>query len=488
MARQPVDDRFKGFGRFVRKCIKDWDVPGLAVAVLEKGCTVYTGAFGLRDTRRNLPVTEDTLFGIASCTKSFTATALGILADEGMLSWDKPVRDVMPAFRMHDEAATERMTPRDLLTHRCGLPRHDYVWVTSTVSRAELLGRLRHLQPSKDLRSTFQYNNLMYLAAGMLVEHLTGKTWETFLRERILSPLGMDNTRFWMDDFSGVDDLAVGYYRLRDHLRPHPEPLGSHKQPPAIAPAGGLASNLADMGRWLQMQMNGGKIGRRRIISEDNLREIHAPQFVVPGPYPYKELLDAAYGMGWIIQPYRGYRMVRHSGNYAGFNAQMAFMPGESLGAIVLTNIGASPLETVVPLNAFDRLLGLDAVPWNARLKREDKKQKAQAKTRKKPARQRGTRPSLAQRDYVGEYEHPGYGRISVSHENKRLRLSYNALTYRLAHHHYDVFELTRPNSEEDWKASFRLDKDGKITAVAIPFEPAVDDIVFTRIEPDAEE
>ncbi|MFH1573696.1 MAG: serine hydrolase, partial [Acidobacteriota bacterium] len=431
--------------------------------------------------------TEDTLFGIASCTKSFTATALGILADEGMLSWNKPVRDLMPAFRMHDSMATERMTPRDLLTHRCGLPRHDYMWVTATASRADLFDRLRHLQLSKDLRSAFQYNNLMYLAAGMLVERLTGKTWETFLRERILSPLGMDDTRLWMDDFSGAGDIAVGYYRLKDKLRPHQEPLGSNKQPPAIAPAGGLASNLADMCRWLQLQMNGGKIGRRRIISEDNLREIHAPQFVVPGPYPHKELLDAAYGMGWIIQPYRGFRMVRHSGNYAGFNALMAFMPGESLGAVVLTNIGASPLETVVPLNAFDRLLGLDEIPWNTRLKREDKVQKAKAKTRRKPVRERGTRPSHALENYAGDYEHPGYGRIAVSLEKKRLKLRYNALTYRLAHHHYDVFELTRPNSEEDWKASFRLGKDGKITAVAIPFEPAVDDIVFTRVEPGEE-
>ena len=370
MTKRREDACFEGLGHAVKRWMVDWNVPGLALAVVKDRQVIHTGSYGLRDTRRGLPVTVETCFGIASCTKSFTATAIGILVDDGLLDWDKPVRDYLPAFQMRDTVATERMTPRDLLTHRCGLPRHDYVWVTSPATRLELLGRLRYLESSKDLRTAYQYNNLMYLAAGVLVEHMTGRTWEQFVRERILDPLKMDATRFWSDDFSRTEEVAVGYYKLGNRLRRHPEPLGSKKQPHAVAPAGGLASRVEDMCRWLQLQMAGGKAGRRVLISKENLSAIHSPQFVVPGSSMGEELLDAAYGMGWIIQPYRGRRLIRHSGNYAGFNSSMSFMPGESLGVVVLTNVGASPLEMIVPFNVYDRLLGLDAVPWNARQRR----------------------------------------------------------------------------------------------------------------------
>ena len=277
MAKSKINDQLKWFGRFVRRSMKDWDIPGAAVGIVKGGRTIYTKGFSLRDVNHDLPVTENTLFGIASCTKAFTATAIGILVDEGKLAWDKPVREYLPEFKMYDPVATEQATLRDLLTHRTGLPRHDMVWSDPSATREELLKRLGHLMPSKDFRSVYQYNSLMYMAAGAVLEKVTGQTWEQFVKERILFPVGMNDSRFWTDDFSKEDNLALGYLNTERGIRPAPRYAGSHNMPYAIAPAGSIVSNVGDMCRWLQLQMRAGKIRGNVIVSERNLSEIHTP-------------------------------------------------------------------------------------------------------------------------------------------------------------------------------------------------------------------
>src|SRR5215468_6078573 len=210
---------FNGFDGFVEQVMKDWKVPGLAVAVVKDGKVIYAKGFGYRDVKKGLKVTPDTLFAIGSCSKAFTATAMAILADEGKLDWDKPVRNYLPDLMLHDGYATEHIRPRDLVTHQSGLPRHDMVWYGSPLSRKELYDRLRYLEPSRPLHAKYQYNNLMFMTAGLLVERLSGVTWEQFVRTRILDPLGMKNTNFSVSDSEKSSDFAQPYSEVKGQTR-----------------------------------------------------------------------------------------------------------------------------------------------------------------------------------------------------------------------------------------------------------------------------
>src|SRR5579885_1593422 len=191
-----VSKQLEGIEDFVRRMLEEWKVQGCAVAIIKDGEILLSQGFGLRNTAEGLEVTPETLFPIASCTKAFTATSVALLADEGKLDWDTPVRKYLPSFRLFDSFATERMTPRDLVTHRSGLPRHDLMWYHSTRSRQELFDRLQYLEPSKDFRSLWQYQNLMYMTAGYLAGEVAGQSWEDLVQKRLFDPLGMTSSNF----------------------------------------------------------------------------------------------------------------------------------------------------------------------------------------------------------------------------------------------------------------------------------------------------
>ena len=196
------------FDDFVNQAIKDWKVPGAAVAVVQGDKVILLKGYGYRDLEKQLPVTPNTLFAIGSITKSFTVSTMGMEMDEGKVDWDKPVRDYLPAFKMYDPVLTEQMMIRDLITHRSGLPRHDMVWYSSDFSREDIIRRLQFLEPNKPLRSTFQYNNLMFMTAGYIAGLLNGKSWEDTVRERIFTPLGMNGTNFSLKDTQNSPDFA----------------------------------------------------------------------------------------------------------------------------------------------------------------------------------------------------------------------------------------------------------------------------------------
>ncbi|MDE2978859.1 MAG: serine hydrolase, partial [Acidobacteriota bacterium] len=208
---QSVEERLEGFDEWVESVMTEWKVPGLGVAIVEDGKTVYARGYGWRDIERELPVTPDTLFAIGSNTKSFTATLLAMQVDDGALAWDEPVRTVLPEFHLHDPVATAQMTAADLLSHRSGLPRHDLYWLATGKSRAEMLAGLHHLEPSATFRSSFQYQNLMYMTAGKVSERIGGKSWEELVEERILRPLGMKRANFSVTRMQEDDDFSYGY-------------------------------------------------------------------------------------------------------------------------------------------------------------------------------------------------------------------------------------------------------------------------------------
>ncbi|HZM85412.1 MAG TPA: serine hydrolase domain-containing protein, partial [Blastocatellia bacterium] len=341
-----------GLDGFVEQVMKDWHVPGLAVAIVKDGKVVYAKGFGYRDVKKGLKVSPDTLFAIGSCSKAFTATSLAILSGEGKLDWDKSVRDYLPDFRLQDAYATAQLRPRDLVTHQSGLPRHDLVWYGSTLSRKEIYDRLRYLEPSRPLHARYQYNNLMFMTAGVLIERISGSTWEEFVRRRLLDPLGMKTSNFSVNDSQKTSDFSLPYQEENGQVKEIP-----FRNIDAIGPAGSINSSVNEMTRWLFLQLGKGKFDGRQIIPEKNLAETHTPQIVAGGDLKYDESFYSSYAMGWAVTSYRGHPALAHSGGIDGFTSAVRFLPKDQLGVVVLTN-SSSPASGLIASNAVDRMLG----------------------------------------------------------------------------------------------------------------------------------
>ena len=485
--REPRIDP-KDFSAFVDKTLAEWKVPGVAVAVVKGGKIILAEGYGYRDVPNKLPVTPRSIFAIGSSSKAFTATALGILVDEKKLDWDKPVRDYLPAFRLQDESASARMTPRDLLCHRSGLARHDLAWIGSAFSRKELFDRMRFLEPNADFRSIFEYNNFMFMTAGYLAGEVTDSTWEDVVRTRIFEPLGMKDSDFSIKDSRKKPDVSLPYGEKEDKVIELP-----FRDIDAMGPAGSINSNVLDMAQWVLLNLNKGKAGDKQVISEAGLAEIHSPQMVIrDGAFrileKYPEMSSSSYGLGWIITQYRGHPWIHHGGNVDGFTAFVTFFPRDDIGVVVLSNMNGSFVPEIIALNVADRLMELDQVPWSARYREILDKGKAQAEKRKAEGdkdRKMGTRPSHPLEDYAGEYVHPAYGTLAVLKDGDGLRMTRNGMTFTATHYHYDVFDISTEaiGMKLTFKASFALDLKGSVASVSVPFglEAGIKDIVFTR-------
>jgi len=471
----------EGLDAFVSEVMKEWKVPGLAIAVVQDGKVILSKGYGLRDVSRNLPVTPKTLFAIGSITKSFTVSVLGMLVDEGKLDWDKPVRDYLPGFQLYDPAASERITPRDMVTHRSGLPRHDYVWYNANFTRKEMVERLRYLEPSKDLRSLWQYNNLMFMTAGYMAAQIARMKWEDLVRSRILVPLGMTSSNFSVYDSEKSPDFAQPYGKDKEEVKLIPfRPIDE------IGPAGSINSNVEDMSQYVLFHLSKGKRGETQLLSESNAFQSQTPQMVISGAPTFPELGFNSYGMALLISAYRGHRLVEHGGGIDGFSALLSFMPQDGIGMIILTNLGGNPLPQILSFNVYDRLLGLEQIPWGQRFKERQKKQEESEQEAKKKGytpRREGTHPSHELKEYAGEYENPGYGIVRIELANDELRMTFNRMTSPLKHFHYDLFEI--PENPLDpfqrMKVSFTTNLKGDIGSLSIPLEPNVKEIVFTR-------
>jgi CubicO group peptidase (beta-lactamase class C family) len=484
--KAPLD--LAGFDAFVEQTMKEWDVPGAAVAIVRDGKVVLAKGYGWRDVENKQPVTPRTLFAIGSITKSFTVAALASLVDAGKVEWDKPVREYLPDFRMHDPMATERLTPRDMVTHRSGLPRHDALWYNSTFTRKELVHRLRYLEPSKDLRQLFQYNNLMYLTAGYLTGELMGTTWEDAVRKNIFAPLEMKRTNFTVTESQKSDDFAMPYERGKVEGKDVVKKIG-FRGLDEMAPAGSINSSVEEMANYLTMYLSGGKFGDKQVLSAANITDMTTPQMVIPGALLFPEVGHSAYGMGLFVTSYRGRKLVHHGGNIDGFSALMAFLPQEKTGVVVLTNMSGTPVPSFVTYNVWDRVLGLGQVGWSKRfLDRRAQSEAAEEEAKKQglTPRKAGTRPSHDVAEFVGEYEHPGYGVVRIEPGNPEpgeLKITYNRFTSPLKHFHYDVFEVPPDPFDrlQRTKVLFHTGVNGEVSGLYIAMQPDVKDIFFTR-------
>jgi len=475
------------FDAYVQRVMSDWKVPGAAIVIVKDGKVVLSKGYGVRDVKNNLPVTEQTLFPIASISKSFTVATLGTLASEGKLDWDKPVREYLPDFRLYDDVLTDRVTPRDLVTHRTGLPRHDATWYRSDLTREEMYSRLRYLEPNRDLRREFQYNNLMFMTAGYMAGKLAGSTWEDAVSTRIFKPLGMSSSNFdFGASFKSAADVAHPY-RKDDQEVAHEAPI--YPGDPALGPAGAIVSNLSDMTQYLLMYLNHGKHGDQQIISPADIRQMTTPQMVIRSSDVDPEIGYAHYGMGLFVTTYRGHKYVNHGGNLDGFSLLISFLPDDNIGSVILLNMEASSLREVLSYNINDRMLGLDQIDWSKReLDRYFAFKKASDEAREKNyvPRREHTQFSHPIDEYVGEYSNPAYGIVAIERagDADKLKLTFHTMQSTAEHWHYDVWRVPHNPLDllQETEIMFNTDWEGNIASLSCSLEPNVREIVFTRM------
>lgn len=485
---QTTDKRLAGLDTFINRILKEWSAAGVTIAVVEKNKVLLAKGYGYKDYENKVPVTENTLFAIGSCTKAFTSSLLSFPMKDGKLDLNKPVNSYLPELRFIKDEMTNNITTRDMMCHRTGLPRHDLAWYSSKTRRDSLLYIIRYFEPSAPLRQLWQYNNFMFLAQGSLAEKLSGKTWEELIKEKIFTPLGMNASNTSMNDHQKAPDFSFGYREEDGKLIKM-----KFMNIDAIGPAGSINSNAKDMANWVMMWINGGKFNGKEILSASYCNEAMSSQMVINGRLPTKEQPDVYmnnYGFAWFLGSYRGHYRVEHGGNIDGFSSNTSFYPSDSIGVFVSVNQNGSPLPNIIRNTIVDRLLSLKFRDWHRIQKDAADKAKAAAKdlVKKDSAQQKkGTKPSHSVIDYTGVYKNDGYGAITIYQDKDSLKGSYNGLKFKLNHYHFDYFNFAFAADEADideenaMKGLFTINVKGEIESLKLPLESAVDAIEFKK-------
>ena len=477
-----------GFDELMAETLPKWNVPGVAVSIVKDGQVVLAKGYGVRDPATGQPMTKDTLFPIASMTKAFTSFDVGLLMDEGRVSFDAPVAAYLPGFALKDPAASAGLTLRDMLSHRSGLPRHDAIWYhTAALTREALLARMPFLEPSAPLRAKWQYNNLMFILSGLVVDRVSGGPWENFTAERIFKPLEMTRTTLSPEQAAVDPDHSGG----RGILCGKPVNVPLFRNSPILNPAGGIYSCAGDLANWMGVHLTDGTFKGKAIVQPATLAEIHRPQMLTGQTVREPENVPIGYAMGWFNNLYRGHMMVSHGGNLPGSSTIVALLPEQRLGVVVLVNYSGSELRDALPKAIFDRFLGATGKDWlGEALARKNAGEAAEvtARSNKGGSRVPNTQPSHALADYAGDYADPGYGSLTIRLEGDHLVAKYNDDSAPLEHWHYDVFDAATHDVENAWldgRMQFVTDLAGRISAVQIVLEPAVGPVVFKK-QPDA--
>lgn len=444
-----------GLDDFIAKGVADWHVPGLAAAVVKDGRVVFAKGYGVRGLGKPEPVDTHTLFAIGSTTKAMTAALVAMLVDEKKIDWDAPVTRYLPWFQLKDPSATRELMVRDLLTHRAGLGNADFLWYGQANSTDEILRRVRLIDPAYPIRSNFIYQNIMYAAAGKVIEAASGKPWDEMLRKRILEPLGMTDTVPNAASLAGHANVASPHFIINGRVQ-----AIDNASVDAIPAAGAVWSSVADMAKWMQFLLDAGRVGGpegRRLISEKSFAELFTPQTIAPfDMYPTTKVTKPhwmTYGFGWFQEDYRGQKVDFHTGSIDGMIAIHGLIRDDRLGVYVLANLDHAELRHAIMYTVFDRYLGAPGRDWSAEFLKlyADLQKDADAERAKKESqRVHGTSPSLPLEKYAGTYSDPLYGDVTVTSDARGLQIGYgSAFVGTLAHWNYDTFRAT-------WKAAWR--------------------------------
>lgn len=489
---KPGADRFAGLDTAFARVLKDWKAAGFAVAVVEKNKVIYAKGFGYKDVAAKLPVTVNTQFAIGSCTKAFTASLIGLLAKDGKVELDKPVRNYLPSINFYNNEMNNGITLRDMMCHRTGLSRFDYSWYFfSTESKEELMKRMQFIKPSEPLRAKWQYNNFMFMLQGLVTEKLTGKSWEDNISEKLFAPLGMNNSNASLKEWMAAKDIAVGYNLKHDSIISKTDYFDIS----GMAPAGSINSSVTDMAKWLTVWINGGKYMGKEILPSQYVADAISSQMVMGGALPSTERPDlylSNYGLGWMLSSYRGHYRVEHGGNIDGFSASTSFFPTDSIGIVVLCNQNGSQVPSMVRNLLADRLLSLPYNDWQSQFYSADtagRRKAKEAEKTNKSDRKLGTKPTHELKDYTGVYTSTAKENFELAMRKDSLILTVPKREYYLKHYNYDVFTLwdkddlaaNDSTNTGGVKISFQMDENGNINGASMPLEGPVKPIVFTK-------
>jgi len=473
---------------WVERALETFEVPGAAVAIVKDGEVVLARGYGVRHVGESAPVDGHTRFGIASNTKAFTATALGLLVEQGDLEWDGRVIDYLPWFRMWDPWVTREMTVRDLLVHRSGLGlgQGDLLyWPESNVTRREIVEAVRHLEPATSFRSAYAYDNILYHVAALVIEEVSGQTWEEFVHTRIISPLGMSDTRVTRASTLEEGNVATTHARVEGVVRPV-QPLAAT----ATNAAGGINSTAADMAKWMIVQLDSGRVaGGERLFSERTTRELWTP--VTPMPFGRApagmeplQVQYQGYALGFVIRDYRGRKIVTHTGGLPGYVSRVTMVPDLGLGIAVLTNQEVGAAFESITTHVLDHYMGAEPVDWitafSDRMARQDSVVAARDQA-VAAERDTASRPSLPLSGYAGTYTDAWYGDVTIVEGEAGLEIQFSrteSLLGDLQHWQFDTFYVRWRDRElrADAFITFELGIDGTVSAARMKAaSPSVD-------------
>jgi CubicO group peptidase (beta-lactamase class C family) len=476
LGAQTLDERLTEIDAYAQKVMADWKQPGMAIAVVKDDKVVFAKGYGTRELGKNAPVDADTVFAIASNSKAFTVAALAILVDEKKLTWNDKVSKYLPEFKMYDPWVTSELTIRDLVTHRVGLDTFsgDLLWYETNFSPDEILQRVRYLKPVSSFRTQYGYQNLMFIAAGRVIEKVSAKPWCTFVSERILSPLGMSRTTCSIKTLP--DNAALPHNESGGTLR-----ILHRGNVDGGDSAAALNSSVNDLSKWVRLQLGKGKFEGKQIFSEAQAWGMHQPhlaQQISENAFrgnPTRHFSGVA--SGWFVYDYHGRKIINHSGGLDGMLSYTHLIPEENVGFVVLTNSEYAPF-TVMSSKIRDVFVNAPKRDWSAEAMEQVKRNKTAAEEEIKKAdaaRVANTKPTLALNSYAGTYSDDLYGAISIAEENGRLVMRFSRspnFVADLDHWHYDTFQIKwRPSVAYNFPrgfVTFTIDKEGRTDELKI--------------------
>lgn len=469
------------FDAYVENARQAWNSPGLAVAIIKDNKIIFTKGYGVREVGKPEAVDTQTQFLCASTTKAMTAVCMGMLVDEGKIKWDDAVIKYLPDFQLYDPFVTRDLKVRDLFLHNTGVGNTDFLWTKNNATSDEILTKMRLVKPSYSMRSGFIYQNVFYLAAGKVIEKVSGQRWDDFIRKRIFEPLEMTRTVPLLKE-------------VKDSNQAKPHKLVNGKQmaidnenADAIGPAGSVWSTIDDMGKWALCMLDSSKYKGKRLLKLNTWKELFKPQTIVTPEefYPTQQLTKPnwiTYGLGWFQHDYKGKKVNLHTGSLEGSVAIHGQMPEEKVGIYVFGNYHSSQLRHALVYKAFDlfalggtRDWSTDFLALYSGIRERDEKAQKEIDSK----RVLNTKPSLALQEYTGKYKDPLFGELEISLKENKLTIHLNNFTKAtLEHWHFDTF---RASFEKIWdgtaNATFRLNELGKVMNVTF------DDMQFTKLK-----
>jgi CubicO group peptidase (beta-lactamase class C family) len=494
------------FGDDVNRALKTFDVPGMAIAIVVDGKVVVARGYGVRKLGDPTPVDGKTLFEVASNSKAFTAATLAMLVDEGKLAWDDPVTKHLPGFQMHDSYVTGQMTVRDLLTHRSGLGlgAGDLLWWPSTsFSTDEIISKLRYVKPATSFRASYAYDNLLYIVAGKIIAEKTGKPWGEAVQERILAPLGMNGTKTSVAEMLASTDYSAPHSKIHDKISVvKPMPV------PNAVGAVGINTNAEDVARWMNLLLNQGKMeDGKQLFSSKQAAELWSEQTPMRIRDPKPALAATkpnflAYGLGFQLRDYKGYKIAMHGGALQGFYSTVLMVPEKKFGIAILTNAENSAAMASLYYTMLDQVLDVPKTDWIKLYAEQEAamhKEELERQGKQSTARAAASKPSLPLASYDGEYEDAWYGKASIRQEGGKRIMRFERtpdLSGELEHFQHDTFIVRwkERNFNADAYVTFALNPDGSIERMKMaPISTETDfsydfrDLSFTPVKAAAE-